>query len=62
MRKILLIGTVLVLPMNAMAQTARRRPSLAEGVPTPRVEGTTTAIVLLRSPRARLWASSSRAS
>ena len=37
MRKILLIGTVLVLPMNAMAQTA---PSLAEGVPTPRVEGT----------------------
>ena len=37
MRKILLIGTVLVLPMNAMAQTA---PPLAEGVPTPRVEAT----------------------
>src|SRR5262245_49718823 len=35
MRKILLIGTVLVLPMNAMAQTA---PSLAESVPTPGVE------------------------
>ena len=58
MRKILLIGAVLVLPMNAMAQTTT--PPLAEAVPTPRVETTSTAIVLLRSPRARLWASSSR--
>ena len=40
MRKLLLIGAVLVLPMNAMAQTAQTAPSLAEGVPTPRVEGT----------------------
>ena len=38
MRKILLIGTVLVLPMNAMAQTADGQA--AEGGPRPRVEGT----------------------
>lgn len=38
MRKILLISAALVLPMNAMAQTAT---PAAEGVPTPRVEATT---------------------
>ena len=38
MRKILLIGAVLVLPMNAMAQTTT--PALAEAVPTPRLETT----------------------
>ena len=37
MRKILLISAALVLPMNAMAQTAT---PAAESVPTPRVEGT----------------------
>jgi uncharacterized membrane protein YfcA len=46
MRKVLLIGTVLILPMNAMAQTAAQTAqtvqSLAEGVPTPRLETTTT--------------------